>query len=101
MAASIMANRMTARCEDVVSRAQAGKLGPADIQGGGFTMSNLGMYGVDAFNVIVNPPQAAILAVGVTRGPVSGSSVTTSTGGQRGSTRASMQVSPIGMKPRL
>jgi pyruvate dehydrogenase E2 component (dihydrolipoamide acetyltransferase) len=50
--------------EDVVSRAQAGKLRPADIQGGGFTISNLGMYGVDAFNAIVNPPQAAILAVG-------------------------------------
>jgi pyruvate dehydrogenase E2 component (dihydrolipoamide acetyltransferase) len=50
--------------EDLVSRAQAGKLRPADIQGGGFTISNLGMYGVDAFNAIVNPPQAAILAVG-------------------------------------
>src|SRR5262249_4887803 len=48
----------------VVSRGQAGKLRPADIQGGVFTISNLGMYGVDAFNAIVNPPQAAILAVG-------------------------------------
>ncbi len=55
---------IAARREDVVSRAQAGKLRPADIQGGGFTISNLGMYGVDAFNAIVNPPQAAILAVG-------------------------------------
>jgi len=55
---------LVARREDVVSRAQAGKLRPADIQGGGFTISNLGMYGVDAFNAIVNPPQAAILAVG-------------------------------------
>jgi pyruvate dehydrogenase E2 component (dihydrolipoamide acetyltransferase) len=55
---------IVARREDVVSRAQAGKLRPADIQGGGFTISNLGMYGVDAFNAIVNPPQAAILAVG-------------------------------------
>jgi pyruvate dehydrogenase E2 component (dihydrolipoamide acetyltransferase) len=52
------------RREDVVSRAQAGRLRPADIQGGGFTISNLGMYGVDAFNAIVNPPQAAIVAVG-------------------------------------
>jgi pyruvate dehydrogenase E2 component (dihydrolipoyllysine-residue acetyltransferase) len=52
------------RREDLVSRAQAGKLRPADIQGGGFTLSNLGMFGVDAFNAIVNPPQAAILAVG-------------------------------------
>jgi pyruvate dehydrogenase E2 component (dihydrolipoamide acetyltransferase) len=52
------------RREDLVGRAQAGKLRPADIQHGGFTISNLGMYGVDAFNAIVNPPQAAILAVG-------------------------------------
>jgi pyruvate dehydrogenase E2 component (dihydrolipoamide acetyltransferase) len=52
------------RREDLVTRAQAGKLRPADIQGGGFTISNLGMFGVDAFSAIVNPPQAAILAVG-------------------------------------
>jgi pyruvate dehydrogenase E2 component (dihydrolipoamide acetyltransferase) len=55
---------IAARREDIVSRAQAGKLRPADIQGAGFTVSNLGMYGVDAFSAIVNPPQAAILAVG-------------------------------------
>jgi pyruvate dehydrogenase E2 component (dihydrolipoamide acetyltransferase) len=55
---------IAARREDMVSRAQAGKLRPPDIQGGGFTISNLGMYGVDAFNAIVNPPQGAILAVG-------------------------------------
>jgi pyruvate dehydrogenase E2 component (dihydrolipoamide acetyltransferase) len=52
------------RREDLVTRAQSGKLRPADIQGGVFTISNLGMYGVDAFGAIVNPPQAAILAVG-------------------------------------
>ena len=52
------------RREDLVARAQAGKVRPADIQGGVFTISNLGMYGVDAFSAIVNPPQAAILAVG-------------------------------------
>jgi pyruvate dehydrogenase E2 component (dihydrolipoamide acetyltransferase) len=55
---------IAARREDLVTRAQTGKLRPADIQGGTFTISNLGMYGVDAFNAIVNPPQAAILAVG-------------------------------------
>jgi pyruvate dehydrogenase E2 component (dihydrolipoamide acetyltransferase) len=55
---------LAARRQELVERAQAGKLRPADIQGGGFTISNLGMYGVDAFNAIVNPPQAAILAVG-------------------------------------
>ncbi|HXJ84061.1 MAG TPA: 2-oxo acid dehydrogenase subunit E2 [Candidatus Methylomirabilis sp.] len=55
---------IVARREDVVARGQAGKLRPGDIQGGGFTISNLGMFGVDAFHAIVNPPQAAILAVG-------------------------------------
>src|SRR6266568_1446412 len=50
--------------EDLVTRAQASKLRPQDIQGGTFTISNLGMYGVDAFNAVINPPQAAILAVG-------------------------------------
>lgn len=55
---------IAARREDLVARAQAGKLRPADIQGGVFTISNLGVYGVDAFSAIVNPPQAAILAVG-------------------------------------
>jgi pyruvate dehydrogenase E2 component (dihydrolipoyllysine-residue acetyltransferase) len=49
---------------DLVARAQSGKLRPADIQGGTFTISNLGTFGVDAFSAIVNPPQAAILAVG-------------------------------------
>jgi pyruvate dehydrogenase E2 component (dihydrolipoamide acetyltransferase) len=55
---------IASRREDLVARAQAGRLRLADIQGGGFTVSNLGMYGVDAFSAIVNPPQAAILAVG-------------------------------------
>ena len=55
---------LAGRREDLVTRAQGGKLRPADIQGGTFTISNLGMFGVDAFNAIVNPPQAAILAVG-------------------------------------
>jgi pyruvate dehydrogenase E2 component (dihydrolipoamide acetyltransferase) len=51
------------RCE-LVERASAGRMRPDDLQGGTFTISNLGMYGVDAFNAIVNPPEAAILAVG-------------------------------------
>lgn len=48
----------------LVERARAGKLRLEDLQGGTFTISNLGMYGVDAFNAIVNPGQSAILAVG-------------------------------------
>ena len=49
---------------ELVTRAQSGRLKPDDISGGTFTISNLGMYGVDEFHAIVNPPQAAILAVG-------------------------------------
>lgn len=48
----------------LVSRARAGKLLPEDYQGGGFTLSNLGMYGVRQFDAVINPPQAGILAVG-------------------------------------
>ncbi|WP_371873793.1 dihydrolipoamide acetyltransferase family protein [Dictyobacter arantiisoli] len=48
----------------LVKRAQEGKLRPLDLQGGTFTISNLGMYGVDSFHAIINAPQAAILAVG-------------------------------------
>jgi pyruvate dehydrogenase E2 component (dihydrolipoamide acetyltransferase) len=49
---------------DLTERARAGRLRPADITGATFTISNLGMYKVDAFSAIINPPQAAILAVG-------------------------------------
>jgi pyruvate dehydrogenase E2 component (dihydrolipoamide acetyltransferase) len=49
---------------DLAERARAGKLRPADLAGGTFTISNLGMFGVDAFTAIIIPPQAAILAVG-------------------------------------
>ncbi|MFN2466956.1 MAG: dihydrolipoamide acetyltransferase family protein [Gaiellaceae bacterium] len=49
---------------DVVARAREGKLQQADIEGGTFTISNLGMYGVEHFVAVLNPPQAAILAVG-------------------------------------
>jgi pyruvate dehydrogenase E2 component (dihydrolipoamide acetyltransferase) len=49
---------------DLTDRARAGKLRPADITGGTFTISNLGMYKVDAFTAIIVAPQAAILAVG-------------------------------------
>ncbi len=48
----------------VADRARAGKLRPADIADATFTISNLGMYQVDAFSAIITPPQAAILAVG-------------------------------------
>jgi pyruvate dehydrogenase E2 component (dihydrolipoamide acetyltransferase) len=52
------------RRAELVDRARAGKLRPEDVEGGTFTVSNLGMYGVDRFLAVVNAPQAAILSVG-------------------------------------
>jgi pyruvate dehydrogenase E2 component (dihydrolipoamide acetyltransferase) len=50
--------------KDLAERAKSGRLRPADIAGGTFTISNLGMFGIDAFSAIITPPQAAVLAVG-------------------------------------
>ena len=55
---------ISAHLREKAERARAGKLHPADISGATFTISNLGMYGVDSFHAIITPPQAAILAVG-------------------------------------
>ena len=49
---------------DLVARARAGKIQQPDLEGGTFTISNLGMYGAGRFTAVLNPPQAAILAVG-------------------------------------
>jgi pyruvate dehydrogenase E2 component (dihydrolipoamide acetyltransferase) len=49
--------------KDLAGRARAGKLKPEEFQGGSFSISNMGMFGVSAFTAIINPPQAAILAV--------------------------------------
>lgn len=50
-----------------VEQANAGRLQQKDLEGGAITISNLGMYGVDEFSAIINPPQSAILAVGAAR----------------------------------
>lgn len=54
---------IAAQIADLGHRARAGKLQPHEMQGGTFTISNLGMFGVDSFTAIINPPEAAILAV--------------------------------------
>jgi pyruvate dehydrogenase E2 component (dihydrolipoamide acetyltransferase) len=56
--------RLAAERADIVARTRAGTLRQEDLEGGTFTISNLGMYGVDRFVAVLNPPQAAILAVG-------------------------------------
>ncbi len=55
---------IAAEMRDLVARAQAGQLSREEYQGGTFTVSNMGMYGVSRFTAVINPPQAAILAVG-------------------------------------
>jgi pyruvate dehydrogenase E2 component (dihydrolipoamide acetyltransferase) len=50
--------------KSLAERARAKKLKPAEFEGGGFAVSNLGMYGIKDFTAVINPPQAAILAVG-------------------------------------
>lgn len=49
--------------KDIAGRARTGKLKPDELSGGGFTVSNLGMFGITEFTAIINPPQAGILAV--------------------------------------
>ena len=59
--------RMSQRRREAVEKARGGALRVRDVDGGTFTVSNLGMFGVDRFDAIINPPQVAILAVGATR----------------------------------
>ncbi len=54
---------ISAEMKDLAARAKSGKLKPEEFQGGGFSISNMGMYGVSDFSAIINPPQAGILAV--------------------------------------
>ncbi len=62
--ATIGLEEIAVQRKELTERARSGKLRPADISNGTFTISNLGMYQVDAFSAIITPPQAAILAVG-------------------------------------
>lgn len=55
---------ISAEVKTLAKRAKEGKLQPKEFQGGSFTISNMGMYGIDDFTAVINPPQAAILAVG-------------------------------------
>lgn len=56
--------QISAEVADLVARAKGGKLSSRDYQGGSFSLSNLGMFGVKSFNAIINPPESMILAVG-------------------------------------
>jgi len=55
---------ISSKVKDLATRARDGKLAPEEYQGGSFCISNLGMFGINEFSAVINPPQAAILAVG-------------------------------------
>jgi pyruvate dehydrogenase E2 component (dihydrolipoamide acetyltransferase) len=57
-------SRISAEMKDLAGRAREGKLKPEEFQGGTFSVSNLGMFGIKDFGAVINPPQACILAVG-------------------------------------
>jgi len=65
--------QISGEAKALAAKAKEGKLKPDEFQGGTFTVSNLGMLGIDSFSAIINPPQAAILAVGnIVKKPVVG-----------------------------
>ena len=65
--------QISSEAKALAAKAKEGKLKPDEFQGGTFTVSNLGMLGIDRFSAIINPPQAAILAVGnIVKKPVVG-----------------------------
>ncbi|NVN11780.1 2-oxo acid dehydrogenase subunit E2, partial [Nguyenibacter vanlangensis] len=72
---------ISAEARDLIARARAGKLKPQEFQGGSFSISNMGMFGVKEFSAIINPPQAAILAIaaGEKRAVVKGGAVAIAT----------------------
>ena len=64
---SMSLSQISGHVRDFVDRAGSGKLKQGELEGGSFSVSNLGMYGVERFAAIINPPQAGILAVGAVR----------------------------------
>ena len=58
---------IAARSRELIEKARGRRLSSADLEGGTFTVSNLGMLGIDAFTPIINPPQAAVLGIGAIR----------------------------------
>ncbi|MFJ2587230.1 2-oxo acid dehydrogenase subunit E2 [Streptomyces sp. NPDC087538] len=64
---NLSVSAIATRTRAFAEQARSGALRPADLEGGSITVSNLGMYGVEEFAAIINPPQAAILAIGAAR----------------------------------
>jgi pyruvate dehydrogenase E2 component (dihydrolipoamide acetyltransferase) len=72
-AQSMSLEQIVTALSDLVERARAKRLPPAEMSGSTFTLSNLGLFGIESFTAIINPPETAILAVGaIADAPVSG-----------------------------
>ncbi len=66
-------SQLSAEMKDLATRARQRKLAPHEYQGGSFSISNLGMFGIDSFDAVINPPHGSILAIGASvRKPVVG-----------------------------
>jgi pyruvate dehydrogenase E2 component (dihydrolipoyllysine-residue acetyltransferase) len=68
--AELSLKELSRAANELGRKAHAGKLTPEDLEGGTFTVSNMGMLGVDSFRAIITPPEAAVLAVGTVKGEV-------------------------------
>lgn len=66
-AGALSIGALATKVKDAVARANEGRLQQSELQGGAISVTNLGMFGVDAFSAIINPPHSAILAVGAAR----------------------------------
>jgi pyruvate dehydrogenase E2 component (dihydrolipoamide acetyltransferase) len=66
-AQDLSVSRLSAQLRELIERASSNRLRVDEIEGGSFTVSNLGMFGVELFDAIINPPQGAILAIGAAR----------------------------------
>jgi pyruvate dehydrogenase E2 component (dihydrolipoamide acetyltransferase) len=64
---TLTVSQISVQTKELATRARAGKLTPPEFTGGTFSISNLGMFGIDEFAAVINPPEAAILAVGVAK----------------------------------
>jgi pyruvate dehydrogenase E2 component (dihydrolipoamide acetyltransferase) len=64
---SLTATALATKVRDLAERARAGRLKQDELEGGSISVTNLGMYGVEEFAAVINPPHAAILAVGAVR----------------------------------
>mmetsp|Transcript_46678 Transcript_46678/g.69004 ORF Transcript_46678/g.69004 Transcript_46678/m.69004 type:complete len:444 (-) Transcript_46678:149-1480(-) len=83
-------SQISSNVKELAGKAKAGTLAPSEYQGGSFSISNLGMFGIDAFSAVINPPQGCIMAVG---GGIARLERCTETGGVQPRTKMKVKLS--------